>query len=124
MNITRRNVLGSLALSAVPATAFAEGIVVMTTPSPEDPLVTAINDYHEACKRFNALPYRDTIDEEDADIEATVGPMERQLIGWDQPAKSLTGVHEALKLMKKQGMVLDNMGTALLDAALGFLETA
>lgn len=117
--ITRRNVLSSLALTAVPATAFASVPQIV-----EDPLVTAINAYHESCKRFNALPYRDTEEEEIADIEATVGPTERQLIEWDQPAQSLKGVQEALKLMKKQGMILDNMGTSLLDAALGFLETA
>lgn len=124
MNITRRNVLSSLALTAVPATAFADSFPQTVGTSIDDPLVTAINDYHDSCKRLNALPYRETSEEEDADIEATIGPTERRLIEWDQPALSLVGVHEALKLMKKQDMVVDFIGTSLLDAALGFFETA
>ena len=114
----RRTVLkGGLVLAATANT-------VAYAPALADPLLNAIQAYHSGCAAYSAA----SADFEERGDEATLvastyGPPMTALCHWGDPARSPAGAIEALKLIKSESMLIDGMGEAMVDAAIGYLET-
>ncbi|MBX5236281.1 hypothetical protein HJC02_29075 [Rhizobium sp. NLR4a] len=93
-------------------------------PGNADPLLVAIEAYKLGCAQFCKLPDDDPEDEEAA-IAATYGPPMEVLEEWTCPARSREAIIAALDILKAEHLVLDGLGTALLDACiLGIKEGA
>lgn len=88
------------------------------TPS----LINAIQEYRAGIESFNAIPEADTIEEEEAVVEATYGPPMNKLCDWDQPLQSLQEVRAAIQLAFDEKAVVDDVAGAPLRAALAYLE--
>jgi len=88
-----------------------------------DPLLNAIKAYHAGCAAYSAssAEFEERNDEATL-VAATYGPPMTALCHWDAPATSSAGAIEALKLIKSESMLIDGMGEAMVDAAIGYLE--
>lgn len=86
-----------------------------------DPLLTAINDYREDCAAYRELP-DDSPDSDDAAVAETYGPAMETLMNWNRRARSREAVVHALELIKSERLVLDGIGTALLDACIPYVK--
>ncbi|MBX5020181.1 hypothetical protein [Rhizobium lentis] len=86
-------------------------------PGNADPLLVAIDAYKLGCAHFCKLSDDDPEDEEAA-IAATYGPPMEVLEEWTCPARSREAIIAALEILKDEHLVLDGLGTALLDACL------
>lgn len=114
--MNRRDILrGAVAFSVTAPTAI--GLAAY------DPLLNAIKAFHAGCAAYSAdsAEYEER-GEEGVLVEATYGPPMKALCNWDTPAQSPASAIEALKLIKSEKMLIDNMGEAMIDAAIGFLE--
>ena len=112
--IDRRTLLQGLVATAVaPAAASA-----MTY----DPLLSTIRDYRAGC-----AAYRDDLTESDFDndddlFERTYAPPMRILTAWRDPAATPEGAIEALRLLKDERLVTEDIGFAMIDAVIGYLQ--
>jgi hypothetical protein len=85
---------------------------------PADPIIAAIEAYHEGAKAFDATPGDD-----DETVAATYGPPLEVLETWTAPAVTFEGALEALRLVSKENHRFgDRMMINLLDAALAYFE--
>ena len=108
-------------------TAIAGASVAVAVPAVaaelHDPLLEAIEAFRDGNRRFCALPedFAPYADEDEA-IEATYGPPLEALNEWDDPAQSLAGVREAIRIVLKEGCLGNWMEASLLTAALAYLD--
>jgi len=87
-----------------------------------DPIIAAIQDFHNGCARFNAT--RDTVTHENEEeiVQATYGPAQDRLTDWNEPAHTREGAIAALEFMKEQNVFIDDTGEGMRKAVLGYLE--
>ena len=89
-----------------------------------DPLLNTIREYQAGGAAYSErLAEWDDRGEEPALGELTYLPAMRRLCHWDMPASTPASAIEALKLLKSEQMICDGMGAAMVDAAIGYLET-
>lgn len=88
----------------------------------QDPLYLAIAAFKDGCRRFNALPFPEGAEEEDATIAATYGQPMQELAEWSRPAMSLQGAIDALQLAVDETCFVDDMGEAMVRAVLAYLK--
>lgn len=109
-------------------TAYKHGVyTVLDIPgvstAPQDPLLDTINGFRKALATFSAIPVDQiTNANEDGLVEETYGPWMDKLDDWDQPARSVEGAIEAIKLMQDQDVFVDIVGKSMAKAVLSFLE--
>lgn len=102
-----------------PVPAAAEGV-----SENQDPLLDAIRAYREGLADFERNHPRDDDERTDAFAAATYAPPLARLSEWREPAASLEGAVEALRLaLNDTGGVKDTeAGERMVAAALAFLE--
>lgn len=116
-NITRRTML-----AAVPVVGLTS--VVPAMAEPVDPLVGVIREYYAQLADFNANAPQGCNDAFNAYADATFNPPMHQIEEWDQPARSIEGVREAIRLALKESeeFSASDMIPPLLRAALAYLD--
>ena len=87
-----------------------------------DPLLVAIEAYHESTKAFLAIPEDFTsTEEENAAIDRTFGPALAELTNWDKGARSREGVVAALELIQSEQLA-HGLGVTLIDAIISYVK--
>ena len=109
-------------------TAYKHGVyTVLDIPgvaaAPQDPLLDTIKGFRDGLAAFSAIP-GDQITQENEEglVEETYGPWQDELDDWDEPARSVEGAIEAIKLMQEQDVFIDVVGKSMAKAVLSFLE--
>ncbi|KNY35576.1 hypothetical protein [Agrobacterium sp. SUL3] len=91
--------------------------------APQDPLLDTIKGFRDGLAAFSAIPGDQiTGANEDGLVEATYGRWLVKLDDWDEPAGSVEGAIEAIKLMQDQDVFVDVVGKSMARAVLSFLE--
>jgi hypothetical protein len=91
-----------------------------------DPLLDAIADYRNGVTAFNAFAVTDVSDDQRNDFaEVTYAPPMVRLEGWSNPATTLAGAREAIRLALEESIDFSSsdMVPALLRASLAYLES-
>ncbi|WIC86871.1 hypothetical protein A6U93_18535 [Agrobacterium tumefaciens] len=109
-------------------TAYKHGVYTVldipgVTAAPQDPLLDTIKGFRDGLAAFSAIP-GDQITQENEEglVEETYGPWQDELDDWDEPARSVEGAIEAIKLMQQQDVFIDVVGKSMAKAVLSFLE--
>ena len=112
--------------NAIPASSATPGQVMQTvsaetavTAIKSDSLANTIQAYRDGLAEYEAL---DTADDEDELAMETYKVHSDALDEWHEPAQTLRGALEALKLISDLDIFEDVMGEPLLKAAIGYLE--
>jgi len=89
-----------------------------------DPLVDAVANFRAGMDAFNHGPSTDDEEEEAARIEATYGPPLEVMKEWTQPAHTIEGVVEALRLAADENYQFSGSDVAqnMVLAALGYFD--
>lgn len=116
MTVTRRTFLGGAAAAVASAPVVSVGVH-------HDPLLSAIHDYQASLAEFSRLAHGDNDWDELAEV--TYVPYLDALSEWSEPATTLEGAKEALRISldEKDGVYGRDAAERMVRAALAYLET-